>query len=63
MRGCSLVNGCNNPPETHGHVFPRDDNRATAAAAQVDVTDQWWKRYFGNSARSRQRAYFSGGKA
>ena len=27
----------------------------------LDVTDAWWKGYFGNSARSRQRAYFSGG--
>ncbi len=26
----------------------------------LDVTDQWWKGYFGNSARSRQRAYFAG---
>lgn len=29
----------------------------------LDVKDQWWKRYFGNSARSRQRAYFAGAKA
>jgi phosphatidylserine/phosphatidylglycerophosphate/cardiolipin synthase-like enzyme len=27
----------------------------------LDVSDQWWKRYFGNTARSRQRAYFAGG--
>ncbi len=40
------------------------------AAAQVDPADtkfkfldvgnKWWRGYFGNSARSRQRAYFSG---
>ncbi len=26
----------------------------------LDVADQWWKQYFGNTARSRQRAYFAG---
>lgn len=25
----------------------------------LDVTDTWWKGYFGNTARSRQRAYFA----
>ncbi len=28
----------------------------------LDVQDQWWKGYFGNSARSRQRMYFSGSR-
>ena len=26
----------------------------------LDTTSTWWKSYFGNSARSRQRAYFAG---
>ena len=26
---------CDNPPDEHGKVFPRDDNRATARAAQI----------------------------
>lgn len=26
----------------------------------LDVDNRWWRSYFGNSARSRQRAYFSG---
>ena len=26
----------------------------------LDETDQWWKRYFGNSFESRQRSYFAG---
>lgn len=26
----------------------------------LDVSNTWWRSYFGNSARSRQRAYFSG---
>ena len=26
----------------------------------LDVGNMWWRSYFGNSARSRQRAYFSG---
>lgn len=26
----------------------------------LDVTDAWWKGYFGDTARSRQRAYFAG---
>ncbi len=26
----------------------------------LDVGDAWWRSYFGNSARSRQRAYISG---
>ncbi len=31
-----LYDGNNNPPEEDGLVFPRDENRATALAAQVD---------------------------
>lgn len=30
------------------------------AFKHLDTTDRWWKQYFGNSARSRQRAYFAG---
>jgi hypothetical protein len=26
----------------------------------LDVSDQWWRGYFGDTDRSRQRAYFSG---
>jgi phosphatidylserine/phosphatidylglycerophosphate/cardiolipin synthase-like enzyme len=33
---------------------------ATQAFKHLDVSDQWWRRYFGNSAQSRQRAYFAG---
>ncbi len=29
----------------------------------LDVTDQWWRGYFGASARSRQRQYFAGSAA
>ena len=25
----------------------------------LDETDQWWKRYFGDSFESRQRSYFA----
>lgn len=32
-----LYDGCSNPPDNKGHVFPRDDNRATAAAAQLQA--------------------------
>ena len=28
--------------------------------AHLDVNDTWWKKYFGSSAQSRQRAYFAG---
>ena len=28
----------------------------------LDVSDRWWRGYFGNSARSRQRIYFAGSK-
>lgn len=31
-----LYDGGNNPPDEHGKVFPRDDNRATAKAAQLE---------------------------
>jgi len=37
---------------------------ATVRAAgfkHLDTGNRWWREYFGNSARSRQRAYFSGG--
>ena len=27
----------------------------------LDINNQWWRGYFGNNARSRQRVYFSGG--
>jgi phosphatidylserine/phosphatidylglycerophosphate/cardiolipin synthase-like enzyme len=30
-----LYDGCNNPPEKDGSVFPRDDNRATARTAHI----------------------------
>jgi phosphatidylserine/phosphatidylglycerophosphate/cardiolipin synthase-like enzyme len=26
----------------------------------LDTTDKWWRRYFGDTAQSRQRAYFAG---
>lgn len=32
----------------------------TQAFKHLDVSDKWWRRYFGNSAQSRQRAYFAG---
>jgi hypothetical protein len=27
--------------------------------SHLDETDQWWKRYFGDSFESRQRSYFA----
>jgi hypothetical protein len=27
--------------------------------SHLDETDQWWKRYFGDSFESRQRTYFA----
>jgi hypothetical protein len=33
---------------------------STPEFKHLDVTDRWWKGYFGGSARSRQRAYFAG---
>lgn len=32
----------------------------TAEFKHLDVKDRWWKGYFGDTARSRQRAYFVG---
>ncbi|MEO7939800.1 MAG: phospholipase D-like domain-containing protein [Burkholderiaceae bacterium] len=32
-----LYDGCSNPPDSKGHVFPRDDNRATVDAAQLQL--------------------------
>lgn len=32
----------------------------TTEFKHLDVKDQWWKGYFGDTARSRQRAYFVG---
>jgi phosphatidylserine/phosphatidylglycerophosphate/cardiolipin synthase-like enzyme len=31
-----------------------------AQVSHLDETDKWWKRYFGNTFASRQRAYFAG---
>ena len=31
-----------------------------AGFKHLDISNQWWRGYFGNTARSRQRAYFSG---
>lgn len=36
------------------------DNPADTKFKFLDVGNRWWRDYFGNSARSRQRAYFSG---
>jgi len=33
---------------------------ATPEFKHLDVKDRWWRGYFGNSDRSRQRAYFAG---
>lgn len=30
-----LYDGCNNPPDKNGHVFPRDDNQSTARKARI----------------------------
>jgi len=30
-----LYDGCNNPPDKNGHVFPRDDNQSTAGKARI----------------------------
>ncbi len=35
-------------------------NPSQARVSHLDETDTWWKRYFGNSFASRQRAYFAG---
>jgi phosphatidylserine/phosphatidylglycerophosphate/cardiolipin synthase-like enzyme len=35
-----LYDGCNNPPDSEGKIFPRDDNRATAAAAKIELLCQ-----------------------
>lgn len=36
------------------------DDPADTKFKFLDVSNTWWRGYFGNSARSRQRAYFSG---
>lgn len=36
------------------------DNPADTKFKFLDTGNTWWRGYFGNSARSRQRAYFSG---
>jgi phosphatidylserine/phosphatidylglycerophosphate/cardiolipin synthase-like enzyme len=43
--------------ETRG----RSDGPHRRTFKWLDVTDAWWRGYFGDSARSRQRRYFSGG--
>jgi hypothetical protein len=35
--------------------------RVTASFKHLDTSDTWWQRYFGDTAQSRQRAYFAGG--
>lgn len=34
---------------------------STAGFKHLDTQDRWWREYFGATARSRQRQYFSGG--
>lgn len=36
------------------------DNPEDTKFKFLDIGNKWWRGYFGNSARSRQRAYFSG---
>ena len=36
------------------------DDPAQTKFKFLDVGNTWWRSYFGNTARSRQRAYFSG---
>lgn len=35
---------------------------ADTAFAHLDVGDQWWRGYFGDTARARQRRYFAGAR-
>ncbi|MBL8290568.1 MAG: hypothetical protein JNN08_01960 [Bryobacterales bacterium] len=39
----------------------KSPNAATARPGFLDVKNKWWRKYFGDSEQSRQRAYFSGG--